>query len=229
MRSSNKHLHTHLRALRALGLAASAKTQVGVFGANAFLQQTKRPQRFFSDQKAREDCARLCAAQLVDAVRYCHERLHAIGLLAVDDLRLASIEPPLVKLARFGVCAIGAANVDYACAAAAYAAPEQLAALADEQSDDDRAFAAFASDIWATGLICVELLGGRRLDEKWPRAGEALEALAALMDEGGRVTSTRAIACLQQQPRKTAAFWRLCLRVSSRLSRSPPTYIRTSK
>ncbi|KAI6226486.1 hypothetical protein M3Y99_01287500 [Aphelenchoides fujianensis] len=88
--------------------------------------------------------------------------LIVVGLLTTDDLLLADANGPRMKLARFGLHKIGGQNVDCVVGSPFYFAPERLAML-----EKDGNFAAFKSDIWAVGIILLELFCRRRLADIW--------------------------------------------------------------
>jgi serine/threonine protein kinase len=111
----------------------------------------------------------LMLIQLVDAIKYIHE----CGI-AHRDIKLENILMDAnynIKIIDFGVSTMEAENSNTACGTEGYMAPEvsicPLKNTFDENKQknkdkDEAMYNAFQSDIWSLGIVCFELLTGRK-------------------------------------------------------------------
>ncbi|CAD5216342.1 unnamed protein product [Bursaphelenchus okinawaensis] len=101
------------------------------------------------------------AAQIVDAVTYLHKNTVVAGQLSLNDLVVAGKEDLTVKLSRYGLYHVGKGCANHVIGSIYYLAPERIATLKYD------CYATFKSDIWAIGIVLLEMFGGFRLSDVW--------------------------------------------------------------
>ncbi|KAI9478629.1 MAG: kinase-like domain-containing protein [Benjaminiella poitrasii] len=96
--------------------------------------------------------------QIIDAVSYCHEHnvyhrdLKPENILVFDG-------GYTVKLADFGLATTNTISYDYGCGSVFYQSPE--CCLADASQNKRNGYATAPNDVWALGVILVNLVTGR--------------------------------------------------------------------
>ncbi|KAJ7574125.1 kinase-like domain-containing protein [Mycena floridula] len=98
--------------------------------------------------------------QIIDAVQYCHERNIYHRDLKPENILLD--HDGHVYLADFGLCTDSAISSDFGCGSAFYMSPESFGS-----ETSNRPFQNAASDVWAIGVILVNIVTGCN---PWQRA-----------------------------------------------------------
>ncbi|TMS37207.1 hypothetical protein L596_004184 [Steinernema carpocapsae] len=103
------------------------------------------------------------SCQIVQTLAYLHAQSVIVGYLRSDSVLLVQEDDKLqIKLAQYGLFYLcsGGREVEFSLEDAFYAAPESLRRSF---------FASYKSDIWALGLILVELAVGKLFSEIWTK------------------------------------------------------------
>ncbi|CAN6670400.1 serine/threonine-protein kinase Vhs1p [Trichomonascus vanleenenianus] len=109
--------------------------------------------------------ARSIFAQLVDAIAYCHSQ----GVYHCDlkpENILVSNDGSKVQIADFGLATCSAFSSEYGCGSSFYMSPERL----ENPPKKKKGFDSASSDVWALGVILLNLVCGRN---PWKRASFA--------------------------------------------------------
>ncbi|KAH7698364.1 other/TBCK protein kinase [Aphelenchoides avenae] len=116
------------------------------------------------------------AHQTAEAIAYCHRNRIVIGYITADSILLAEEKDPRIKLCQYGLYHVSGhnADVEYVLGSPWHLAPERIAQLRD------RCPATFKSDVWAFGMVLLELATGIRLSEVW-RVRQILSVLSSVI------------------------------------------------
>ncbi|KAI1732372.1 rab-GTPase-TBC domain-containing protein [Ditylenchus destructor] len=114
--------------------------------------------------------------QICDAVKFCHENRVVVGLLTLDNILLHPKRDCLVKISQWGLYHVSGdnADVDYVIGSPWYLAPERML------NTKNRCAGSFKSDIWALGIIIVEIFAKKSLSEIWGTK-QILSVLSAII------------------------------------------------
>ncbi|KAI1725869.1 rab-GTPase-TBC domain-containing protein [Ditylenchus destructor] len=114
--------------------------------------------------------------QICDAVKFCHENRVVVGLLTLDNVLLHPKRDCFVKISQWGLYHVSGdnADVDYVIGSPWYLAPERML------NTKNRCAGSFKSDIWALGIIIVEIFARKSLSEIWGTK-QILSVLSAII------------------------------------------------
>uniref|UniRef100_A0A915EUZ8 Protein kinase domain-containing protein n=1 Tax=Ditylenchus dipsaci TaxID=166011 RepID=A0A915EUZ8_9BILA len=118
------------------------------------------------------------AFQACSAIKYCHDNRIVIGLVSLDNILVDVSKPNHIKLAEYGTYHISGHNqdVDYIIGSAWYLAPERLIDI------KHKCAASYKSDVWAFGIVLLEIFTGHRLYDIWG-AKQIFSVLSAVISK----------------------------------------------